>query len=75
LKLKQYNNRFSPTISCCIIYIGVRDRGQEGNSPPPKKIFKNWKTMEIWANARENEENLGKYITKYIEFWSFHSNI
>jgi hypothetical protein len=33
------------------------------------------KTMEIRGNARENEENLGKYITKYVKFWSFHFNI
>ena len=33
------------------------------------------KTMEIRVNARENEENLDKYFTKYIKFWSFHFNI
>jgi hypothetical protein len=38
-------------------------------SPPPKK--NNLKTIEIWANARKNEENWGKYITKYILVISF----
>ena len=31
----------------------------------------NLKTMEIRANARKNEENWGKYITKYILVISF----
>jgi hypothetical protein len=72
LKLKQYNNRFSPTISCCIIYIGVRDRGQEGKlpaPPPKKKIGKPWKfgqmlgkMKKIWANISQNTLNFGHFI-------------
>jgi hypothetical protein len=58
--------------------IAVRDREQgqgETALPPKKNPTNNWKTMEIRANARKNEENLGKYITKYIKFWSFHFNV
>ena len=52
-----------------MVGIGVRDKGQGGGGAVAMK------TMEIRVNARENEENLGKYITKYIKFWSFNFNI
>ena len=60
------------------IAVRGREQGQGETAPPPKKKpqpTNNWKTMEIRANARKNEENLGKYITKYIKFWSFHFNV
>ena len=41
------------------IFIGVRDVGR--GVPPPSKFCK---TIEIRSNARENQENLGRFIKK-----------
>jgi hypothetical protein len=54
-----------------LIDIGVRDRGQGGGNCPRPKF---WKTMEILANARKNQENSGRFIRKYVKIRSFHYN-
>ena len=56
-------------------HIGARDGGRATPPPPKKKRKQLQKTMQIRANARENEQNSGGFTRKQVKFRLFYYNI